>query len=218
MACYTTTCCPEPVLPQITIFNSYSYQVGHYYEVPSAATAPAGAIDCIGQTLSRAVYPELLAYAVDNNLIGPGLPFGDGDGVTTFVNLDISPSDSQSKYVVQYTTASATTISDRKVIAFTLPGAGASGDIVLQVQDSAAVDKAGTFNLRLWFVEDPAVLNPPTPIPFTTPGVSEWFGITESDGSYTLPVVETGSWKVLYLCAEIGGEIFVSSAITLGNA
>lgn len=215
---YCSTSAPEPIPVQQTIFNSYTYAIGHIYECPSSAAAPAGAVDCDGAEVSRAVYSELFTYANDNGLVGPGLLYGPGDGSTTFNLPDLSPTDSAMKYVVQYTTASSTTISDRKVVVFTVPGAGASGDIVLQVQDSSGNSKEGRFAITLRFVDSASTISDPTMNPFTTPGVAEFGVITDSDGSYTLAVAETGTWKVLYLVAELGGECFTSTAITLGHA
>lgn len=42
-----------------------------------------------GQTLSRGAYPLLWQWIVDNALVGANLPFGVGDGTTTFVLPDL---------------------------------------------------------------------------------------------------------------------------------
>ena len=51
--------------------------------------APAGFELCIGQTALRSNYSGLIRWATQNNVIGTGKLFGDGDGSTTFVFPDL---------------------------------------------------------------------------------------------------------------------------------
>lgn len=50
--------------------------------------APEGFVLCVGETVLRADYSGLLAWAVKNGVIGKGKMFGEGDGSTTFVLPD----------------------------------------------------------------------------------------------------------------------------------
>lgn len=50
--------------------------------------ARAGCIPLAGQEVARAEYPELWAWASARGFVGPGRPFGVGDGATTFTLPD----------------------------------------------------------------------------------------------------------------------------------
>lgn len=58
-------------------------------EVSLDATAKAGTLFLQGQTLTRTAYPDLWAWVSANGLAGTNLPFGTGDGTTTFVLPDL---------------------------------------------------------------------------------------------------------------------------------
>lgn len=51
--------------------------------------AKPGTMICQGQTLDRTKYVNLWNWVQNNNLVGPGLPFGPGDGSTTFTIPDL---------------------------------------------------------------------------------------------------------------------------------
>jgi microcystin-dependent protein len=49
-------------------------------------TPPSEALFCDGSTISRATYPALLQFAIDQGILGGAIPvFGVGDGSTTFI-------------------------------------------------------------------------------------------------------------------------------------
>jgi microcystin-dependent protein len=52
-------------------------------------TPPTGFIFFDGGTYSRATYAALIAWALAQNLVGTGKPFGVGDGSTTFTTADL---------------------------------------------------------------------------------------------------------------------------------
>ena len=89
--------------------------------------------------------------------------------------------------------------------------------VAIQVQDDDGDDVAGSFRLKLWFVDDP---NDPNGVSInapTEPGWAEHEIVTDSDGSYTLTVQNTGTLKTWYLCASLTGGVELSDAITIGN-
>lgn len=57
--------------------------VGSIISYPGSV-APAGWHLCIGETKLRSDYPSIVAWAVQNDVIGEGKLFGAGDGTTTF--------------------------------------------------------------------------------------------------------------------------------------
>ena len=58
-------------------------------EVTLLDTPPAGALLLHGQTLSRVTYADLFRWASERGRVGANLPFGPGDGTTTFTLPDL---------------------------------------------------------------------------------------------------------------------------------
>ena len=94
-----------------------------------------------------------------------------------------------------------------------LTGSTASVAIAVTVPDGTPITEQ--VKLHLWFVDDADDLNSVSINPPSTPGLSEMNVITAADGTYTLSIAEAVSTKSVYLVAEVGGLIYVSSVINL---
>lgn len=77
-------------------------------------------------------------------------------------------------------------------------------DITIQAVDADGADLAGTYLVRLWFVDDYSNPNEPTPVPPTSPGWVQEELLTDSTGKIEF-TVENASLTRWYLFACLGG-------------
>ena len=78
------------------------------------------------------------------------------------------------------------------------------------------VDEADFFEVRVWLQDAATPVASPSPLPPTTPGVSEFNVVTDATGAATVNMQYTGVAKSWYLCATLGNGVVISDAITLG--
>ena len=78
------------------------------------------------------------------------------------------------------------------------------------------VDESDYFDIKCWLQDAATPTASPSPVPPSTPGVSEFNVVTDVNGDATVNIQHTGTSRSWYLCATLGNGVVISDAITVG--